>query len=99
MKDEYKNWKESTSTLASNRYLGHYKFLLALVSKKLILEMEQHYSTHPDNPNFTRRGLTKQIIALVLTINVEEWYMRYKSLTYHRILTTREYHPKSVPSS
>ena len=43
--------------------------------------MEEHYSHHPDNPNFTGRGWTKQIIALVLTIHVEEWYLHCHILT------------------
>jgi len=35
----------------------------------------------PDNPNFSGRGWTKTIIELVLTIHVEEWYLRCNSLT------------------
>jgi len=43
--------------------------------------MEQHYITHPDNPNSTERGWIKQTIELVLTIHGEEWYFRCDSLT------------------
>ena len=43
--------------------------------------MKKNYTQHPDNPNFTGKGWTKQMIALMLTIHVEEWYLRCQNLT------------------
>ena len=51
------------------------------MSKQQTSAIEINHSYHPDNPNFTGRGWTKQIIVLVLTIHVEEWYLRCDSLT------------------
>ena len=45
--------------------------------QELMLVMEQHYTTHRDNPIFTGRRWSKQIIELVLTIHADEWYLRY----------------------
>ena len=56
------------------------EFCRGRVSKKLNAAMEEYYSHHPDNPNFTGRGWTKQMIALVFIIHVEEWYLRCHSL-------------------
>ena len=61
--------------------IGWQHFCRGRVSKEFTSAMEKHYSNHPDNPNFTRRGWTKQIIALLLTIHVEEWYFRCERLT------------------
>jgi len=43
--------------------------------------MKKNYTQHPDNPNFTGKGWTKQMIALTLNIHVEEWYLRCQNLT------------------
>ena len=59
--------------------------------------MEQHYITHPDNPNFTGRGWTKQIIALVLTMHVEEWYLRCDSLTSPANIDDKKMSPEKHP--
>ena len=53
-----------------------YHWVAALLPKDSVqennLSHEKNYSHHPDNPNFIGRGWTKQIVALVLTIHVEE---------------------------
>ena len=55
IKDDYKRWKEKTSTSRPNRHLGHYKSLLAAdgISKK-------------DQNNATSDTIRKFIITLII---------------------------------
>ena len=65
--------KQSNNTsIVAQDISGWQHFCRGRVSKKRTSAMKKHYSQHSDNPNFTGRGWTKQIIDLVLTIHVEE---------------------------
>ena len=77
-----KEGKQSNNTsIVAQDIIMWQHFCRGRVSNKLTSAMEKYYSNHSDNPNFTGRRLTKNIIALVLTIHVEEWHLRCHSLT------------------
>ena len=68
-----KEGKQSNNTsIVAQDIIGWQHFCRGRVSKKLTAAMEEHYLHHSDNPNFTGRRWTKQMIVLVLTIHVEE---------------------------
>ena len=83
----YNNTMEINETQAKNKAIseqtriGWEHFCRGRVSKKLTESMENHYANHPDNPNFTGKDWIKQMIALMITIHVEEWYLRCHNLT------------------
>ena len=68
-------------SILNQNIIGWQHFYRGRVSKHLTTAMETYYTQHPDNPNFTEKGWIKQMIALMLIIHIEEWYLRFHILT------------------
>ena len=73
--------RPKNKSIINQNTIGWQHFCRGRVSKQLAIAMETYYTQHPDNPNFTGKGWTKQMIALMLTNHVEEGRLRCHNLT------------------